>query len=335
VAFGDENTPAQAKDGTASAATSRPSEGLSAEAKAAASQPATEESSPGWKLISLTNPKGPPLPLHTIEGVGGIMITPTAYLVNPGPKNTVFGLPAASFTFVGAGEKNIETFAFTETILQRVELGYAISRFGTGTLDKHVKDATGVELSRDDVYLNNFNIRGNILPENSFGLNFLPAVTAGVHFKVNDGISQINSELGGALSKIGYRHSSGVDYTLTASKTIPKIFGRPLILSAGLRLSEASQLGYVGFGDTYHPSFEGNATYLITNWLAIAYEYRQKPQEFGRIDNLVRPEQAWQTIGLGFVLNPHLTATVGYGHFDNVLDTVENGGWAIQVKYEL
>lgn len=333
-ALGDGNAPAQTEDEAPPAATAQPSDGLSAEAKAAASQPVAEEESPGWKVISLTSPKGPPLPLHTIEGVGGIMITPTAYLANPGPKNTVFGLPAASFTFVGAGQKNVETFVVTETILQRVELGYAISRFGTGTLNRHVREATGVALSRDDVYLHNFNVRGNILPENSFGLNFLPAITAGVHFKVNEGIGEINRELGGALNSIGLRHTSGVDYTLTASKTIPNVFGRPLIVSAGLRFSKASQLGYVGFGDTYHASFEANAAYLITDWLAIAYEFRQKPEEFGRIGNLVRPEQNWQTIGLGFVLNPHLTATAGYGHFGNVLDTHEDGGWAVQVKYE-
>ena len=37
---------------------------------------------------------GPPLPVHTTEGYGGGAITPTAYLVNPGPKGQVFGLPA-------------------------------------------------------------------------------------------------------------------------------------------------------------------------------------------------------------------------------------------------
>ena len=39
-------------------------------------QPAPQEAAPVEK--------GPPLPLHTIDGVGGVVITPIAYLVNPG-----------------------------------------------------------------------------------------------------------------------------------------------------------------------------------------------------------------------------------------------------------
>jgi hypothetical protein len=38
----------------------------------------------------------PPLPLHSIEGTGGILITPTAYLVNPGPKDSFFSNPGIS-----------------------------------------------------------------------------------------------------------------------------------------------------------------------------------------------------------------------------------------------
>ena len=38
--------------------------------------------------------KAPPLPVHTIEGVGGGGITPMAYLVNPGDECHVFGKPA-------------------------------------------------------------------------------------------------------------------------------------------------------------------------------------------------------------------------------------------------
>jgi hypothetical protein len=277
--------------------------------------------------------KGPPLPLHTIEGVGGLIITPMAYLVNPGPKGSVAGLPATSFTYVGAGEKNIEAFAISETFFQRIELSYALSRFGLGTLGSSVKQATGLDIGRSDVLLHNFNIRGLLVEENSFDLP-LPAITAGVHFKINDGISAINKNLHGTLTGKGYADDTGVDYTLTATKTFPKVFGRPLILSGGLRLSKAAQIGYLGFGDSYEPSFEGNVTYLITDNIALAYEFRQKINQVDRIGNLVRPEDNWQTIGVGWVVNNHLTLTAGYGRFGNVLDTVENGGWAFQIKYE-
>ena len=281
--------------------------------------------------------KGAPLPLHSIEGVGGLIITPMAYLVNPGAPGTTIGKPSVSATYINARKKNVESVGITETFFGRIETGYAVSRFGTGTLRDSIKSVGLPDIGRDDVYLHNFNVRGLLLPENSFGQP-LPAITAGAHFKVNSGISDINDRLGGALSTIGYKRDYGVDYTLTASKTFASVFGRPLIVSLGLRASEGSQLGYVGFGDTYHVTVEGNVTYLITNNIGLAYEYRQKPDTFGGINaggkTLVGREQDWQTVGLAYVFNPHATLAVGYGYLGNVLDTNEKAAFAIQGKYE-
>lgn len=277
--------------------------------------------------------KAPPLPLHTIDGVGGVVITPIAYLVNPGPEGTKLGLPSVSATFVGAGQKNIQSFVITETLWRRVELGYAASRFGLGSLPTEVQKATGVDIGRSDVWLHNLNARVLVLPEGSFKLP-LPALTIGTQVKINDGIREIDNRLGGALKSIGLKNDVGADFVFTATKAFPKVIGRPLILSASLRLSEADQIGYVGFGDTYRPSVEGNAVYLITNRLGLAGEYRQKRNPYGRIGDLVRPEQDWWTLGAAYVFNNHLTVTAGYGHFGNVLNTVENAGWALSAKYE-
>jgi hypothetical protein len=296
---------------------------------------AAKDAEPAAKTDQAPAEKGPPLPLHTIEGVGGLVITPMAYLVNPGPKGTTFGQPSLSLTYVGAGEKNIQSFAISETLFNRIELSYALSRFGLGSLGESVSHATGgaLDIGRTDVLLHHFNVRGLLVEENSFDLP-LPAVTAGAEFKINDGINQIDRNLGGLLTQKGLDSNWGVDYTLTASKTFPKIFGRPLILSAGIRFSEAAQIGYLGFGNDYEPSLDFNATYLITDNIALAYEFRQKVNQIDRIGKLVRPEDDWQTIGIGWVINNHMSLTAGYGHFGNVLDTVENGGWALQFKYE-
>jgi len=277
--------------------------------------------------------KGPPLPLHTIEGVGGVVITPIAYLVNPGPEKKVFGLPALSGIFVGAGQKNVASFAITETLWRRVELGYAASRFGLGDLPTKVLAATTKDIGRSDVWLHSLNARVLAIPEKSFGIP-IPALTLGVQGKFNDGIGDINDRLGGALTGIGYRHDYGADFVATASKLFAKGFGRPLILSAGLRLSAADQLGYVGFGDTYRPSFEVNAVYLVHPHVGLAFEYRQKRNAFANIGTLVRKEDDWFTAGVAYVFNNHSSVTAGYGHFGNVLNTVENYGWALSGKYE-
>ena len=286
--------------------------------------------------------KGPPLPLQTIEGTGGILITPTAYLVDPSERFDGFaGFPAFSTTYVKAGAKNVEAFVATETILKRIELGFSASRFGTGTFNNAVLNAAGADITRSDVFLYDANVRALALEENSFGLPFLPAVTAGASFKFNEGISTINRETGYALSSVGYKDSDGVDFTITASKTLkyPWTFNRPLLISAGVRFSRASQLGYTGFGNSYNATAEGNIAYGITDWLWLAGEYRQKtdPYSGGIIvngSNLVRPEQDWWTLGAAFVVTRNATATVGYGNFGNLLNTNERTGWAVQLKYE-
>ena len=278
--------------------------------------------------------KAPPLPLHTIEGVGGIFATPLAYLVNPGPAGTDVGLPSASATYVKANRKNVENLSITETLFGRVELGYTASRFGIGTLKNDVLGATGVDLGRDDIYLHIVNARVLVLPEASFGLQLLPAITAGCSLKVNPNIDAIDRQLGGALTSIGYRHDTGADFTLTATKALP-LFGRALLLTLGGRVSNEAQLGYFGFGNTYSVTFEGSLAYNVTKWLWLAFEFRQKPNPFASIPGLLRPEQNLWTLGAVFVPNPHTTITLGYGHLGDVMNTRENSVVALQLKYEL
>ena len=308
--------------------------GLSLAAQAGDNTTSSKETK---QVVATTPEKAPPLPLHTIEGVGGIVITPVAYLVNPGPAGTIWGLPSTSVTYVKANSKNVESAVITETLFGRVELGYAASRFGVGNLVDDVKTVTNIDIA-DSVVVHNFNARVLALPEGSFDLP-LPAVTVGASYKYNDGIGDINQKLGGALTGIGYSNNSGTDFTLTATKAFPHVFGRPLLVTAGLRLSEAEQLGYLGFGDKYRPTFEGNVAYGITDWLWLAAEFRGKANAYQPILNpkggyLVGREDNWWTVGAAFVINPHATVTVGWGHFGQLLNTTEDKGLAVQANYE-
>jgi len=282
--------------------------------------------------------KAPPLPIHTIEGVGGLVITPLAYLVNPGPSGTTFGLPSVAATYINIGEKNLETATLTETLFGRVELGYGLGRLGVGSLVDDVKQVTNISIA-DSVILHNFNARVLALPENSFDLP-LPTVTLGVAYKYNDGISAINRQLGGALSSVGYRTNDGVDFTLTASKAFSKVLGRPLIVTTGLRMSEAEQLGYCGFGDKYRATFESSLSYGIVDWLWLAAEFRGNANAYQQIANpnggaLVDRADNWWAVGVTVLLSRHATVTIGWGHLGPVINTTENKCLGIQVKYEL
>lgn len=278
----------------------------------------------------------PPLPFHTIEGYGGGAITPIAYLVNPAAEGQTFGLPSAAVSYVHAGEKNLWAFTVTETLWDRLELGYGYDRFGVGTLDDDILAATGVDIGRDHVALQTLNARVLVLKENSFGA-WTPSITAGVHFKKNTGIEEIDDRLGGALTSIGLHDDSGVEYTLTASKTFVGAWtgGNPLILSAGLRNSSAAHLGLLGFADDRDTTFEGNVVYVPTSWLLLAYEYRQKGDPYGVIPGLVGRENDWHAVDVSWLVNSHATVVAGWGAFGTLANTKENGAWYLQFKYEL
>ena len=281
----------------------------------------------------------PPLPFHTIEGVGGGAITPMAYLVNPEPRfeGALLGKPAVAFSYVNMGQKNLNALTITETIGGRIELGYAANRMGLGTLPAAIQAGPGhVDIGRSDVWLHHFNARLLAIKENtSIGGLAMPAVTAGVHAKVNDGIRDINQKLGGALSGIGYGRENGVDFTLTATRAIPpEVLGCPVMVTAGMRASQAAQLGFLGFSDEYRATFEGNIVFLPCDKLVLAYEFRQKPDPYGQIAGLIGDEDSWHAFDAALILSEQATLCAGYGIFGTCCNTEVNNAWWLQLKYE-
>jgi hypothetical protein len=278
--------------------------------------------------------KGAPLPLHEIEGNGGIFSTLSGYLVNPPRDGEPVGRPSVGFAYVNIGHgQDLEALTVTETPWKRLELGYGWDHLSLGNLPLAIKNATTVSISRDDVELHNFNARLQLLKEGEFDQKWIPALTFGVHYKNNDGISTINDELGGALSSAGITHNEGVDYTLYASKLFTQL-PRPVLVELGGRATEAVWNGLGGFTSKYDFLFEGNVVVFVTGNFALAAEYRQQPNEYRPIGNLVQAEGDWWTLDAAYVVNNHLTLAAGYGHFGNVLNQQANGVWGITTKWE-
>lgn len=281
--------------------------------------------------------KGPPLPFHTIEGVGGGAITPMAYLVNPPGECEVWGKPAVAFSYVGLGSKNLDAFTVTENLWGRIEFGFAANRLGLGTLPGAIQASpVDIDIERGDVWLYHFNLRGLVLKENYNEINFLPAVTIGADFKTNQGIRDINARLNGALNTIGYARENGTDFTLTATKTLPTaFFGKPLIATAGLRESQGANLGLLGFSNTYKTTFEGSVAILpFDKWL-FAYEFRQKssPYTLG-LAPLIGDEDNWHAFDAAYIISKHSTLVAGYGIFGTLANADANSAWWLQLKYE-
>jgi hypothetical protein len=282
----------------------------------------------------VTAEKPPPLPLHQIEGNGGIFATLSAYIVNPPRNGEPIGRPSVGFAYVNLGsDKNLEALTVTESPFSRLELGYGWDHLGLGNLPLALRNAGIVNYHQDEVQLHNFNARLQILKEGEFDQKWIPALTAGAHYKYNDGISEVNRETGGALTAAGISHHDGVDYTLYASKLFTQL-PRPVLLELGGRATQGVWEGLGGFTSGYNFVFEGNVVVFVTGNFALAAEYKQQPRDYQAIGSLVRKAGDWWTIDAAYVVNKHLTLAVGYGHFGNVLNNEANGVWGITTKWE-
>jgi hypothetical protein len=278
--------------------------------------------------------KPAPLPLHQIEGNGGIFSTLSAYIVNPPRDGQTVGLPAVGFAFINLGfGKDLEAATITEAPFKRLELGYGWDYLSLGDEPQALRNAGITTYHQDEVQMHNFNARLQILKEGDFDQKWIPALTAGVHYKNNDGISEVNEQTGGALAAAGISHHEGVDYTLYASKLFTQL-PRPVLLELGGRATTAVWDGLGGFTSGYNFVFEGNAVVFVTSKFVLAAEYKEQPRDYQPIGNLYKREGDWATLDAGYVVNKHLTLAVGYGYFGNVLNHQANGVWGFTTKWE-
>ena len=181
---------------------------------------------------------GPPIPSHTIEGNSGVLITSTAYLVNPAEPGELLGMPSFSATALFFAEKDFESFAVVENIAGNMEIGYAYEHLGLGGLPDDAKNALGVTINQH-VGLHNFNFRYMAIQEGDFDCPWMPAVTFGTHLKWNESQVELDQDVLGLLELLGSDHSGGAEATAVASKTIEGILPWPVMVSAGLRNGDA------------------------------------------------------------------------------------------------
>jgi len=293
------------------------------------------EETPYFPTSSAPPPKTLPLPLHTLEGVGGALAVPMAYLVNPGPEGTVIGMPAVSMTYLNTlKRKDLLTVAVTQTFWRRLEVGYALTRFHLGNLPHAIFKGTGLSTSKGDLLLHNFNARGLIIEENTYG-DWCPAVVSGIQIKYNSDMQDLDSDLAGAATMMGFEKENGIDYVLTISKTIPaETFGLPpIILTAGVRNSQASNMGLTGFGEDRSTTFECDIAVLLSENLAVGYEFRQKEEPY-HIAAPFQREEDLHAVRCAWIINDRLTLAGGLAYMGNIANTDVPLAFGLQLKYE-
>lgn len=276
----------------------------------------------------------PPLPLHGIEGYGGIAITYSAYLTNPAEDGALFGLPSVGGGLLVSPKGRSLLFAtFTETLFDRIELGFGFNQLDLHDLPADIMTATSVDIEDSLVHMYNANARLSLLKEGDFGKSWIPALTFGYHYKINDDVDDIDTRLGGALTAAGIEDDKGYDLTLYASKML-NLFPRPVLINVGARSTDAAHIGLLGFTGNRKLVFEGNVVVFATDRLALGAEYRQKPNEYTPIKGLVEPEDDWWSIVAAYVVNDHFTVSGGVFFLGKILNHYDDGALALKIKYE-
>lgn len=280
----------------------------------------------------------PTAPLHSFEGGSGVYLTNLAYLATPPKEGEIFGPPSISTSMILIDGINRYVYAITENIFGNVELGYSVEFFDVGDWTDDIYDITGL-MASDDVTVHNLNIRAKLIEEGGFGIDWMPIVTFGTHFKWNEDISDINRQVNGLFDAVGSDHSFGTEFTLMASKTIEDILPRPFIVSAGLRNGDSIHTGLLGFAGERRTTFEGSIVVFLTDRLLFATEYRQSPDFVDDYNiggkTLMKGESDWFDLALAYVIDESMTIGIGYSSTDfgnNILEQ-NNSVWAFQVKY--
>jgi hypothetical protein len=277
--------------------------------------------------------EAPPLPLHGFEGYGGIAITYTAYLTNPAQDGATFGKPSVGAGAVFTDHNDYLGFGtITETLWDRLELGYGFNALYLADLQDDIQAATGIKID-DTVYLHNFNVRLALIKEGEFDQAWLPAITFGAHYKYNDTISDIDDDLFGTLTNIGIKDNDGIDYTLYASKMLT-FLPRPILLNVGARSTEAAHMGFLGFTDDRDLKVEGNVVAFLTDRFALGAEYRQKPNSYQEIPGLVGEEDDCWSLVFAYVFNNHLTVSGGYFELGQMLNHPQDDAFGLKIKWE-
>jgi hypothetical protein len=193
------------------------------------------------------------------EGQTGAFVTPFAY-TSASPSGG-FGHPAVSFHYLDGGDVigGLYQVSATEGFLKRFEAGYT-----------HSFNSAGTTAGLSPLFEGGFNIfhgKANLLPENAWKHNYLPAISVG--FVVRSQVGHIT----------GFNKTNGDAY-LVATKTITQVKDLPIVVSGGIKGTNASVLGIAGNSPTWQGRGFGAVGFVLPgpkSKLVVGSEVLQQP----------------------------------------------------------
>ncbi|MBO1897900.1 DUF3034 family protein [Shewanella sp. BF02_Schw] len=243
----------------------------------------------------------------TIEGSAGGGIVPWA-VINGYASSDQWSFTAMN-TAVYVDDFTLHSIGASLSIDNRFELSIAKQTFDLDTL--------GGKLGQDIVGVK-YKLVGEVL------YTAMPQISLGLQYKRVDDFALPHA--------VGARNDWGVDIYLAASKVyFDAIVGRNLVTNLTLRATKANQIGLLGFGtatnNNYQLQAEASIAVLLTDNIALGYEYKQKPDQLGFAE-----ENDWQDIFMAWFVNKHLSVVGAYVDLGSIAGFEQQQGWYLSVE---
>ena len=243
----------------------------------------------------------------TIEGSAGGGIVPWA-VINGYASSDQWSFTAMN-TAVYVDDFTLHSIGASLSIDNRFELSIAKQTFDLDTL--------GGKLGQDIVGVK-YKLVGEVL------YTAMPQISLGLQYKRVDDFALPQA--------VGARNDWGVDIYLAASKVyFDAIAGRNLVTNLTLRATKANQIGLLGFGtatnNNYQLQAEASIAVLLTDNIALGYEYKQKPDQLGFAE-----ENDWQDIFMAWFINKHLSVVGAYVDLGSIAGFEQQQGWYLSVE---
>jgi hypothetical protein len=243
----------------------------------------------------------------TIEGSAGGGIVPWA-VINGYASSDQWSFTAMN-TAVYVDDFTLHSIGASLSIDNRFELSIAKQTFDLDTL--------GGKLGQDIVGVK-YKLVGEVL------YTAMPQISLGLQYKRVDDFALPQA--------VGARNDWGVDIYLAASKVyFDAIAGRNLVTNLTLRATKANQIGLLGFGTArnnhYQLQAEASIAVLLTDNIALGYEYKQKPDQLGFAE-----ENDWQDIFMAWFVNKHLSVVGAYVDLGSIVGFEQQQGWYLSVE---
>lgn len=249
-----------------------------------------------------------------LEGAGGGGFTPWALISGYGTRDQIGA--NAHFTQIRLRDFRYESSGATVGINDRVELSLAEQRVYTENAGRALGLPSDFRFSQNIIGLK-VRVFGDAV---YYQDSWKPQISVGLQHK------QSNNEA--LVRALGAKDDEGTDFYVAATKLSLK---ESLLLNVTLRLTEANQMGLLGFGGDKHDGrrlqFEGSAAYLPTRHTAVGIEYRANPDNlnFGRQDG-------YKDIFFALFPSKNLSVTLAYVDLGSIATFAAQEGAYLSVQ---